>query len=199
MAITHLLEDFGDLARTEEKSLTFSPEGLEDQRLEAFEQGYQAGWEDAIKAQSDERNHISAELARSLQDLSFTYHEALAAFTSAMRPMLEQLVTSVLPQMAHASLGANVAEQLNELTRAHGGQEVLIRISPTDCNAVSTLLAEQISFPFELVSDPQLAAGQVEMRVGTVERQLDMAEVLQGVADATAGFFHETDKEMKHA
>ena len=69
-------------------------------QLDAFEEGYRAGWDDAIKAQSDDRTRIS-EFAQNLQDLSFTYHEAYSHAINAMTPLLEDIVRSVLPKIAH--------------------------------------------------------------------------------------------------
>lgn len=199
MVVAHLLEDFGKFDLVDQKTFSLSLEGLEDQRLESFELGYQAGWDDAVQAQADERKHVSAALSRNLKDLSFTYHEALQAFSEALRPLLEQMVTSVLPEMARASLGFNIVEQLTLLALEHGNNDVSIRVSPHNQVAVAALVNGQLSFPFTLETDVQLADGQVELSVGPAERQINTDEIANGVSDAISSFFHQTEKELKHA
>ena len=50
-----------------------------DARAQAsYETGYSAGWDDAVRAETEAHKRISAEFARNLQDLGFTFHEARA-------------------------------------------------------------------------------------------------------------------------
>ena len=76
MSIAHLLEDF-TLQAGGGQLHVLDEDALEEQRLASFEQGYSAGWEDAVQAQEQSRGQVSAELAKSLEDMSFTYHEAV--------------------------------------------------------------------------------------------------------------------------
>ena len=52
MSIAHLLEDFGETHA--HAPIAMDDVSLEDERLEAFEAGYQAGWDDAVKAQTED-------------------------------------------------------------------------------------------------------------------------------------------------
>mgnify|MGYP003515970463 CR=1 FL=1 len=54
------------------------PSADQESRLEAYEQGYRAGWEDAAAAHAEDQRRIRVDLARSLQALGFTYQEARA-------------------------------------------------------------------------------------------------------------------------
>ena len=45
---------------------------MEEARLEAYEQGYGAGWEDAQTAQGEEQGRLNADILRSLEGMSFT-------------------------------------------------------------------------------------------------------------------------------
>jgi hypothetical protein len=51
-------------------------DAVEEAKVASFEQGYKAGWDDAVAAQSEDQTRIRADLARNLQSLSFTYQEA---------------------------------------------------------------------------------------------------------------------------
>ncbi|MDA7965210.1 MAG: ABC transporter ATP-binding protein, partial [Ruegeria sp.] len=69
MSIAHLLEDF--TVQTGAGALhMLDDEALEEQRLAAFENGYGAGWDDAVQAQDQARGQLSAELSGALSDLS---------------------------------------------------------------------------------------------------------------------------------
>jgi len=97
MAITHLLEDFSAGGASGDVMTRMSDVALEDQRLASFEQGYSAGWEDAFTAQVEDQTRITGNLASSLGDLSFTYHEALAQLLVSVEPVFRSLVELVLP------------------------------------------------------------------------------------------------------
>lgn len=197
MPISHLLEDFGSPSFQAQSNGT--TELLkEEQRLEAFEQGYKAGWDDASKAQSDSASQISAEFARNLQDLSFTYHEAFAHVMKAMNPLLQQVVEAVLPSLAHQTLGAQVVEQLMELARANGEQPASITVAPENRAAIENILEQEMPFPVDVKEDPAMGEGQVDLRFGQTEQAIELDDVLAGIGQAVAGFFQQHEKEMKH-
>lgn len=197
MSISHLLEDFGSSSFQSQSGGT--TEVLkEEQRLEAFEQGYKAGWDDANKAQSDSASQISTEFARNLQDLSFTYHEAFSHVMKAMNPLLQQIVEAVLPAMAQQTLGARVVEQLLNMARTHGEQPASITVSPANLAAMESILEQEMPFPVQVTEDSSMGEGQVELRFGQTEQEIEMDEVLAGIGQAVAGFFQQHEKELKH-
>jgi len=116
MSITHMLEDFGETRRGTPLSITEL--SLEEERLEAFERGYQAGWDDCAKSQAEESRQITADLAQNLQDLTFTYEEAYASVMQALHPLLEQMTAAVLPRLARDSLVPRLVETVHDIARA---------------------------------------------------------------------------------
>ena len=110
------LEDFGAARAGGRPSVAVPDEGaLEAAKLEGFDGGYRAGWDDAIKAQSDDQSRISSDFAQNLQDLSFTYHEACNQVLNAISPLLEEVVVKLLPAALHQTLGLHLAEQLRAI------------------------------------------------------------------------------------
>lgn len=196
MSIAHLLEDFGTVEIRNAAPL--SEEELEAIRVAGYETGYKAGWEDALKTQADEVARVSEEFARNLQDLSFTYHEAHGHVMQSMAPFLEELVDTLLPQTVRETIGLRVAEQLNEMARQHGHQAIEIVTSEHDIGNVQRLLNQDFGFPVNAVSDDTLAEGQVFLRMGQDERQIDMGAVMAGIRDAVAGILDETERTLKH-
>ena len=57
-----ILEDFGSIGPAA-SAVSLSEETLESERLESFDKGYRAGWDDAIKARSDDASEASSGLA----------------------------------------------------------------------------------------------------------------------------------------
>lgn len=195
MSIQHLLEDFavapapGNLTGTARE---------DTELLESFEQGYKAGWEDAIRAKSEEHNHISAELARNLQDLSFTYHEAHAAILADIAPVVEQAIMAVLPEIARESFGKNVAAEIARLVSEGVTTDVILRVCAKDLDAVEAALVDPPPFPTRIEIDETLAQGQAHLVFGSRERRLDITEILAGVGQALAGFVQQAEKEASN-
>lgn len=189
MAISHLLHDFGERACGAPGPLTAASQ--EEQRLEAHEAGYRSGWDDAMKKQAEEASRISAEFSQNLLDLSFTYQEASVAVIASLRPVLEQMTATVLPHLAWSSLGAHMNEQLHEIARAHGRPPVEIVTGPANLNALQDLLDHDPMMPVSFVEDPLLSEGRVQIRFGANERQIDLQNVLDGIARNMTDFFEE--------
>ncbi|PJE27392.1 flagellar assembly protein FliH [Pseudooceanicola antarcticus] len=195
-SIARILEDFGAPRPTHAPGL--SEEELETIRLEAFENGYKAGWDDAAKAARDEQGHIAADFARNLQDLSFTYHEAHGHVLSAVKPLLEDIVEKLLPDAARETLGLRVVDQLEALAREKSTVAVEISVAPDNLRLVEGLADQDFGFPVVMQGDDTLSEGQVFLRFGTEETEIDLGEVTEGIRGALAGFFAEQERKEDH-
>lgn len=203
-ALQELLEDFGrarpgtGLALAQPVGPSISDSELEGMKLEAFEKGYRAGWDDAVKAHSDDRNHITSALGQHLQDLSFTYQEAYGNMMHAVTPLLTEMVQALLPELARATLGHHIAEQLEKLSAEIGKVEVEIAVAPDKVAAIGTLLDRDFGFPIRLVGDDTLAEQQADIRFGRQERQIDLGDLIASVTEAVMGFAHDNQRKMSH-
>ncbi|MBV6635178.1 MULTISPECIES: ABC transporter ATP-binding protein [Mameliella] len=204
-ALAELLEDFG--AKAKAAGLATQPEPsepriteaeIEGQKLEAFEKGYRAGWDDAVKAQSDDRTRISSAFGQHLQDLSFTYHEAYTQVMNAVTPLLDEMVRSLLPEMARQTLGHHIVQQLQAMSLEIGRMDVVIAVHPDRVEAVEPLLEQDFGFPIRLTPDDSLAEEQADIRFGATERQIDLSDLAASLAEAVAGFAHDNQRKMKH-
>jgi len=196
MAISHLLEDFTEPQTGRKDMLTDVM--LEELKLQAFETGYQAGWDDSAKAQHDSTASISEDFARNIRDLSFTYHEAHAGFITAIEPLIRQIVATVLPALARDTLGIRVAGLLQEEIEAHGPQPVRLITAPGSAEALRAVLPEDGPMMIEIREDSTLAEGQVQLRIGEdAEREIDLREVLDAITAAVEGFFQEASHRWK--
>ena len=197
-SLMHLYRDFGDSTETDEPVLpaSISQDTLEDIKLESFERGYSAGWEDALKAQSGSRTEAANSFIAGLQDTSFGYHEARAGLIKAMQPVLTDIMTKLLPEAAQATLGAQVVEQLTEMLRKSADQSVRIEATKENLDALEELVDGAISPPFVCVPNSDLGPAQVVLQVGAEEREIDLDQVILGISTAMAGFLQHMKKDL---
>ncbi len=202
--LADLLEDFGSVypvgpaALSQPVEPAFSEAELEGKKLEAFEKGYRAGWDDSVKALSDDRTRISSAFGQHLQDLSFSYHEAYTQVMNAVTPLLDEMVASLLPEMARATLGHHIVEQLQAMSREIGRMEVVIAVAPGKVDAVTPLLEADFGFPIQLMPDDTLSEGQADIRFGQTERQIDLSDLIASVTEAVEGFAHDNRRKMNN-
>lgn len=197
MAISHLLEDFS-AARSGEAMKRLSEDEWEDQRLTAFEQGYSAGWEDAMQAQARDQTRVSAALARNLEDISFGYHEALAQMTEALEPTFRGLIDAVLPDVMARTFGHHIVAQLRDMaTDTMTGPAVLV-VPVGAAAAVQPMLDRDFSIAVDLAEDPCLEPGRALIRLGTGERELDFDRLMTSIRNAVDAFTFQTKQESRH-
>lgn len=186
--------------RTESSAGGDAPVGavaLEEVRLAAFETGYKAGWDDAAAAEADTQGRIGADLARNLQALSFTYHEARGAVLKSLEPLLHEIVAQILPELARATLAETVAERLRPMARAAAGVPVEVTCSAANHETLAQAFAGQDQLPLRLTVEPTLGDGQVYLRFGDTEEQIDLGGAIAGIATAVTDFF-ETELPKEH-
>lgn len=198
MGVAHLLPDFGAPGTAVPTPSGPSQDEIEALTRDSYETGYKAGWDDSVKAQNEEAGRISADLARNLQDLSFTYHEARTQMLKDLRPLLEQLVDLVLPELARETLSARIVQEIHAHAEAGSASQVRILAAPDSRLALDRLCDEDFGFPIQIAEDPDLGTGQVLLKFATGERQIDMDELLSGIRSAVAGFFEDNLGERAH-
>lgn len=198
MSVSHRYKNFGNKQPSAATRDTPSDEALEDEKLKAFEAGYQAGWDDSAKAESDSREKISAEFARNLQDMSFTYHEALAKLATSFEPVMRQIIGKLLPELVAGALTGHILEQLNDLIKEHAGQPIEIVVSPANAGTVESIAGDLLNEPFSIVQEPSLGDGQAYVKIGSQERQIDIDSIVSGVSEAMQAFFYEARKEQSN-
>lgn len=193
MSIAHLLEDFDAFLPGTPVSMTDL--SVEEIRLEAFEKGYQAGWDDAVKAQQEDSRAISADLQQNLQDLSFTYAEARNAVIDSLAPLIRQMVKTVLPDLAKHALPLRVAEQVDDLVRTLGDHRIEIQCAPRDLPAICAVLDTSERANVSTVENNDLPQGQVRIRMGDSEREIDVPETLRSLGHLVDSFLQHEKKD----
>jgi len=166
----------------------------EEAKLEAFENGYKAGWDDAARSHAENLDNVSVELGRNLQDLSFTYYEARSQILKDMRTVFMELVSKVLPRMAMQSLPALIAEQIAEIANAQVVTRIELRIHPSNLQVVGGLVASQTHLDVTVVGEESLGEGQARLVFAEGEQDIDLSSVLTSALEKTEGFFDMNEK-----
>lgn len=172
----------------------------EEARLAAYDEGYAAGWEDCAAAQAREDTQLRADLARHLQALSFTWQEARQHVMAHLAPLLEALVTQVVPQAARESLGAVVVEALMPQAGRLADSPVTIRINPAARAQVERALADAPALPVRIEEEPTLGEAQAYLRFPDAETVIDLDSVCRDILTALRGHVHSPPMmEQRHA
>ncbi len=104
-------------------------EALEEIKLDAYERGYVAGWEDSERQAEREALETRARVERQLEALSFTYHDARGHVLRAMEPVLHAMLETVVPEAARAAVIPGVIAQLLPLAQSLSEAPVTLRIA----------------------------------------------------------------------
>lgn len=173
---------------------------IEEARLQAYEQGYTAGWDDAVAAQDAEVARLRGDLGRNLADLSFTYHEAHSHVLRTLEPLLRDMVTKVLPALTRETLGHVVLDHLRPLAHELAGAPIAVVANPVNRAIIERLLVAEADFPVIVREEESLGEGQVYLKLGEVESQIDLDGVIAAMAAAVSAFFSvERQENRKHA
>lgn len=155
---------------------------FENIKLNSYEQGYLAGWDDGSAAAAEGVDRAREELARSLQKLAFTWEEARSHILANLEPLLQQLVAVILPEVARDGLALWVlAELLPKATEAASHPPRLL-VSPADRPHLEELLTAFPLHSLAVQEEAALASGQIRLSLGSDENrqetEIDLATCL---------------------
>jgi flagellar biosynthesis/type III secretory pathway protein FliH len=157
---------------------------VEQIRRDAYESGFRAGATDAVAAFQSEEARLSAELVTTLRDLSFGFHEASAHVMSNVAPVLKAVVDTVLPRLMTETVGHTILEAVEPLVREASGIPVRLLVSRDEAPAIRQIIGESGDMPFVIVADPALERGRAHLRIGAVERRIDVSGALDRISAA---------------
>lgn len=191
-SIAHRYADFGGLDFNGAPADPVPKDRVEDEKLAAFEEGYQAGWTDAEKNHETEQKNIGEEVLHTLRDMSFTYQEALTRLNRGLKPLFEQMMNSLLPKTASAALRAHVVEQLVQLAATQTRTQITLRVSEINLFMFEDLLEDaDLKLPVVVDADPALSPLQMFLTLDSVEREVNLDQVCEEIVTAMNAFnFH---------
>lgn len=163
---------------------------VEEAKVASFEQGYTAGWEDAVAAQQGDQSRIRADLARNLQSLAFTFQDARSHVLQSVRPLILEMVERLLPEVAREALAPTVVEVLTPMAEELADAPLTLVLNPAVRGEVEDLVARATGLPMVIEEEPSLPEGQVYIRFGPTETKVDLSQVTADIAAAVRAFFN---------
>jgi len=176
-----------------------TPEQIEEIRLNAYERGYNAGWDDAGKQAAEEDGARRAEVERQLQELSFTYHEVRGHLLRALHPVFDAILGSVVPAAARASVTALAIEQLLALAGNAADAPVTLRVAPGTRDEFKAALDGLVVPPLTIVECETVAPMQAMIGFDTQATQIDLDTVTHELRAAIDRFYLIQTQEVSHA
>jgi flagellar biosynthesis/type III secretory pathway protein FliH len=180
------------------QTVVLEASAFEDVRLQAYEIGYSAGWEDAVAASRDDQARIGSELANNLQKLAFTFQEARSHVLRSVQPLVTELSTCLLPEVAKKALGPVALDTLMPLIDMLADAPIRVVLNPASRSAIEQILMQAAGIPLIVEEEPTLGEGQVYLRFAEVEHHIDMDKAVADIARAVHDFFDYTNEAANH-
>ncbi|WP_108483850.1 flagellar biosynthesis protein [Oceaniglobus ichthyenteri] len=158
----------------------------EEQALAAYDKGYAAGWEDASLAASQSQDKLQTAMANNIEDLGFTYHEARAHVMRSLTPLLNGMLTKLLPRMIRDSLGARIMEEIDSIAQGAADTPIELMVFPDDAPHLKPIVDKITSLPLSLVAESTVPQGQIFLRIGQVEREIDLEGAIASIGQAVS-------------
>lgn len=190
MTITHLLEDF-----------TFSKSGtglaidramLEEERLSAFEQGYQAGWDDSIQAAGGMEKKALDDIAKALSSISSSRSETYSKLLLSLYPLINNLVDSVLPLILRESLGIRIKSIIHDFLEKNEADEIVVSIPESQRDVLSIIKPHLSEFPVRFSETHREEVAQISVGFGGAdELEIDSHHLVSQIKESIDQFFSE--------
>ena len=179
-----ILEDFASGPIQEIPVEVFDGERLEAERLEAFDKGHAAGWEEATATAESAAAERGQALDSRLEELAFTFHEARAHVMRGLGPLLDAIVRSAVPRILHETLAARLTELFTKFAEDAADAEIQILAPPGEAAGVAATLDGRARFPLSIREDDTLAPGTFHVRLGERARELNLDALETALAGA---------------
>ncbi len=187
-----------ETAAFDDPSGSISQAEAEKTREAAYEQGYAAGWHDALEQMRDEDalRRIAAEEA--LQAIRFSYAEAHQALSQSFVALSEAMLQQLMPRAAQAALPALLAEELATVIAQGMSVQIEIRCAPSAMAALGQIVAATGQEGITLSAEPSFADAQVSVQLDAQEREINLNSVLAALSQLLERTRSQEHKETQH-
>lgn len=164
-----------------------------EESLRAFENGYQAGWQDAASAHDTEQERLLSELVQCFQVIQFTYQDARNKLILDLRPIAKEFLEKIFPGVSRASLRANLSENIGDIVSKSTRETIEISASPNSLKEIQELLKDTKNIPIILTENTGLAPMQVSVKVSQSEKFIDINDICDQVLRSLEAFSQQSD------
>lgn len=155
---------------------------LETAKAEAYETGYASGWDDALASDKSARLKLEAEFERNIQCLALTFADAVAHVRGELAGLLDAITSQFLPDTAPNVLREHVKSELMKLGDDLTDVPIQV-VASEDCStAVFEMIGKEAGRNIEVIQDTTLAAGQVYLRLGRSEVEVNLQPLVRAIS-----------------
>lgn len=184
MSLAHKYDEFSDdYSETDDTS---SSDIATESDLQLFENGYQAGWQDAVTALQVEKEEGIHKAAQVLEEITFTNSEARRQILNSVSELLQSIFANLLPHIRDQSLGSTLAHNLQTIIEKNLGEDVQILSSPGMAQVINDCLSENQRQHVVIKVVPDLPATEIRIEVGQATFLLDHGIIETAIRDAIA-------------
>lgn len=183
-ALLHLESFDGD--RLSDGDTTLTAQQSEALRAAAYEEGYRAGWADALEQHRTDDHARRAAAEEALQTLAFGFHEARDGLERCVMDMAAQMIDRLLPDIVPDAMPRLLERELRSLAARHLNARLDLLCAPAMCDALGALAARVPGLDVTIVPEPSFSDAQVQMRVDQTTRMIDLDAVLAVLRGALA-------------
>lgn len=155
---------------------------FETAKLEAYERGYSAGWEDCAAGHHQNMLQFRAELATALNEYAFSACEARHAVLASLRPVFDALMATFVPALAQVAVVERAKEVLSSLSQRATEPGVTIFAHPELVPFLEEEALNQTALRVFVQEDQGMSPGQIRFCRGQGETHVDIDEVRRQVA-----------------
>lgn len=170
-----------------------------DAALAAYEDGYRNGWEDCAKAEAETHRRIGADLAASLHASTLTFAEARQDVLACLGPLFEDMAAQLLPRLAAEAVAPTVIAELQSIAVTATTARIVMMAAPAALPALDRLIGDHATPDIDLRAEPAFADGQVSIRFGAEQRDIDLSDAATRMAAAIREFIAQELAAPPHA
>ena len=154
---------------------------VEKEKSQSFDLGYASGWEDAQKSLTEAQQRIEAEFERNIQNLVFTYSEAVDCVRGELKTFIAAIIEGFLPEMVPDLTREHVRNELLKIADDLVEAPVEIVTAPDSKALLENLLEGEFALSIGLVEDATLAPRQVYIRIAEREIEVNVAPMVEAL------------------
>jgi len=177
MQFSNVLTDFSGPKTLPDEVSTAQNEALEDEKLKSFEDGYSAGWDDAMKAQEERGRKLSSALQEAVAQARVTKEEAFGVFSEASANLLNTLLGAALPKFSSQIVSFHAKELIERFSIDLNAIDTELVVSSHQVDVFTSHIKDIQINDLKIIGSSDLDVDQAVMRFSGQEKGIDLDEL----------------------
>lgn len=191
MSIAHLLTDFS--SRLHDPDLGQS-DSVETFRLDAFEEGYGAGWDDGAAAVRETQTALRQDVLENLANLSLTQRQAYNTMLSALTPLIQKIGDELIPKIARECFTARLVEIIVAAIKRENLSHLTLSVNPDQIGPIRDILTEDLCDTVTLRSSADVPLDHAFVSTEHHDVEFTYHDVIAQISDDLAAFLSQNHK-----